>query len=155
LRRVLPRSTTTISRGERQSGPALVIRGGSVIDARSRIVLPDFIDTHHHQFEPALRSFLADWVLINDGSGTPNRSITCYESILLNFASVCRPQNVYISELVGGLSRLGDGVTTVHDVSRSTTRRSIPTPPSRHCLIPDAGRHSAISKAPVRVVNTP
>ncbi len=39
-----------------------------VIDARGRIVMPGFIDTHHHQFETALRSFLADGVLINDGS---------------------------------------------------------------------------------------
>src|SRR6266478_9158225 len=37
-----------------------------VIDARGRIVMPGFIDTHHHQFETALRSFLADGVLIND-----------------------------------------------------------------------------------------
>jgi len=43
-----------------------------VIDARGRIVMPGFIDTHHHQFETVLRSFLADGVLINDGSGTPS-----------------------------------------------------------------------------------
>jgi 5-methylthioadenosine/S-adenosylhomocysteine deaminase len=108
-----------------------------------------FIATRHHQFETALRSFLADGVLINDGSGTPSRSTTYYESILLKFASVYRPQDVYISELVGGLSQLDDGVTTVHDVSRST---SIPTPPFRHCSIPDAGRRSAISKAPARAL---
>src|SRR5437867_276452 len=30
------------------------------LDARGRIVMPGFIDTHHHQFETALRSFLAD-----------------------------------------------------------------------------------------------
>ena len=32
------------------------------IDARGRVVMPGFIDTHHHQFETALRSFLADGV---------------------------------------------------------------------------------------------
>ena len=44
-----------------------------MIDARGRIVMPGFIDTHHHQFETALRSFLADGILINDGSGLAER----------------------------------------------------------------------------------
>ncbi len=89
-----------------------------VIDAHGRIVMPGFIDTHHHQFETVLRSFLADGVLINDGSGTPSGSITYYEYVLLKFATVYRPQDVYINELFGGLSQLDDGVTTVHDVSQ-------------------------------------
>ena len=44
--------------------------GAAVIDATGRIVMLGFIDTHHHQFETALRSFLSDGILINDGSGT-------------------------------------------------------------------------------------
>jgi 5-methylthioadenosine/S-adenosylhomocysteine deaminase len=91
---------------------------GPTIDASGAIVMPGFIDTHHHQFETALRSFLADGVLINDGSGSPSGSITYYEYILLKFAPVYRPQDVYINELFGGLSQLDDGVTTVHDVSQ-------------------------------------
>ena len=89
-----------------------------MIDARGRIVMPGFIDTHHHQFETALRSFLADGMLINDGSGSPSGSTTYFEFILLKFAPVYRPQDVYINELFGGLSQLDDGVTTVHDVSQ-------------------------------------
>ena len=80
--------------------------------------MPGFIDTHHHQFETALRSFLADGVLINDKSGSPSGSTTYYEYILLTFAPVYRPQDVYINELFGALSQLDDGVTTVHDVSQ-------------------------------------
>ena len=49
-------------------GPNLQAGGAAVIDARGRIVMPGFIDTHHHQFETALRSFLADGILINDGT---------------------------------------------------------------------------------------
>jgi 5-methylthioadenosine/S-adenosylhomocysteine deaminase len=96
------------------------IGGGSadVIDATGRIIMPGFIDTHHHQFETALRSFLADGILINDKSGTPSGTTTYYEYILLKFAPVYRPQDVYINELFGGLSQLDDGVTTVHDVSQ-------------------------------------
>ena len=80
--------------------------------------MPGFIDTHHHQFETALRSFLADGILINDGSNTPAGNTTYYEFILQKFAPVYRPQDVYINELFGGLSQLDDGVTTVHDISQ-------------------------------------
>src|SRR6266581_2097984 len=99
-------------------GPNLHAGGAGEIDARGRIVMPGFIDTHHHQFETALRSFLADGVLINDGSGTPSGTTTYFEFILLTFAPKYRPEDVYISELFGGLSQLDDGVTTVHDVSQ-------------------------------------
>ena len=100
-------------------GPNLQVgTDAAVIDASGRIVMPGFIDTHHHQFETALRSFLADGVLINDGSGTPAGTTTYYEYILLKFAPVYRPEDVYINELFGGLSQLDDGVTTVHDVSQ-------------------------------------
>ena len=99
-------------------GPNLAAPGIPSIDARGRIVMPGFIDTHHHQFETALRSFLADGILINDGSNTPSGNLTSYENILLKFAPVYRPQDVYISELFGGLSQLDDGVTTVHDISQ-------------------------------------
>ena len=99
-------------------GPNLHAGGAAEIDARGRIVMPGFIDTHHHQFETALRSFLADGILINDGSGTPSADPTYYEYILLKFAPVYRPQDVYINELFGGLSQLDDGVTTVHDISQ-------------------------------------
>ena len=99
-------------------GPNVNPGGAAVIDASGRIVMPGFIDTHHHQFETALRSFLADGVLINDGSGSPSGSTTYYEYILNKFAPVYRPQDVYINELFGGLSQLDDGVTTVHDVSQ-------------------------------------
>jgi cytosine/adenosine deaminase-related metal-dependent hydrolase len=98
--------------------PNLHAGGAAVIDARGRIVMPGFIDTHHHQFETALRSFLADGLLINDGSNTPSGNLTYYENILLRLAPVYRPQDVYISELFGGLSQLDAGVTTVHDISQ-------------------------------------
>jgi 5-methylthioadenosine/S-adenosylhomocysteine deaminase len=99
-------------------GPNLHAGNAAEIDARGRIVMPGFIDTHHHQFETALRSFLANGILINDGSGSPSADPTYYEYILLKFAPVYRPQDVYISELFGGLAQLDDGVTTVHDVSQ-------------------------------------
>ena len=99
-------------------GPNLHAGNASVIDARGRIVMPGFIDTHHHLFETALRSFLADGILINDKSNTPSGKTTYFEFILLTFAPVYRPQDVYINELFGSLSQLDAGVTTVHDISQ-------------------------------------
>ncbi len=99
-------------------GPNLHAGGAGEIDARGRIVMPGFIDTHHHQFETALRSFLADGILINDGSKAPSSDPTYFEYILSRFAPVYRPQDVYINELFGGLSQLDAGVTTVHDISQ-------------------------------------
>lgn len=89
---------------------------GTPIDARGKIVMPGFIDTHHHQFETALRSFLADGLLFNDGK--PHGAINYFDYILGRFAPVYRPQDVYINELFGGLSQLDAGVTTVHDISQ-------------------------------------
>src|SRR5436853_5121364 len=99
-------------------GPNLHAGGAGEIDAGGRIVMPGFVDTHHHQFETALRGFLANGILINDLSGSPSADPTYYEFILLKFAPVYRPQDVYISELFGGLAQLDDGVTTVHDISQ-------------------------------------
>ena len=96
--------------------PNLRVGGAGVIDARGRIVMPGFVDTHHHQFETALRSFLADGLLFNDGK--PHGAINYFEFILGKFAPVYRPEDVYINELFGGLSQIDCGVTTVHDISQ-------------------------------------
>jgi 5-methylthioadenosine/S-adenosylhomocysteine deaminase len=86
------------------------------IDASGKIVMPGFVDTHHHQFETALRSFLADGLLFNDGQ--PHGAINYFQYILGTFAPVYRPQDVYINELFGSLSQLDAGVTTSHDISQ-------------------------------------
>jgi len=99
-------------------GRSLHAGGAAEIDARGRIVMPGFVDTHHHLFETALRSFLADGVLINDGSSSRSGSTTYFEFILLKFAPVYRAQDVYINQLFGSLSQLDAGVTTVHDISQ-------------------------------------
>jgi cytosine/adenosine deaminase-related metal-dependent hydrolase len=96
--------------------PHIHAPGAGEIDARGRIVMPGFIDTHHHQFETALRSFLADGLLFNDGQ--PHGAVNYFEYILGRFAPVYRPEDVYINEVFGGLSQLDAGVTTTHDISQ-------------------------------------
>ena len=88
----------------------------AVIDASGHVVLPGFIDAHHHQFETALRSFLADGILINDGR--PESAHNYYESILQKLSMAYRPQDVYINELFGGIAQIDAGVTAVMDISQ-------------------------------------
>lgn len=97
-------------------GPNLEAGDAEIIDAVGMIVMPGFIDTHLHQFETGLRSFLADGILINDGR--PENQVNYYEYILQKFSMVYRPQDVYINELFGSIAQLDTGVTTVMDVSQ-------------------------------------
>lgn len=88
----------------------------AVIDAAGHVVMPGFIDTHHHQFETALRAILADAILVNDGR--PESTANYYEWMLQKFSVLYRPEDVYISELFGSISQIDAGVTTVMDVSQ-------------------------------------
>lgn len=88
----------------------------AVVDAAGKIVMPGFVDTHHHQFETALRSQLANGILVNDGR--PANESNYYDTILQKFSLVYRPEDVYINELYGAIAQLDAGVTTVMDVSQ-------------------------------------
>jgi 5-methylthioadenosine/S-adenosylhomocysteine deaminase len=81
-----------------------------LIDASNTIVMPGFIDTHHHQYETLLRSILADGLL----SGAKS-----YQSeIQAILTPAYRPEDAYISELVASLSQINAGVTTGVDTSQ-------------------------------------
>jgi 5-methylthioadenosine/S-adenosylhomocysteine deaminase len=97
-------------------GAGLDAGDAAVIDARGKIVMPGFVDTHHHQFETALRSSLAHAILVNDGR--PENALNYYETMLMKFSQAYRPDDVHISELFGGIAQLDAGVTTVMDVSQ-------------------------------------
>jgi len=97
-------------------GPSIAAGDAAVIDAAGMIVMPGFIDTHHHQFETALRSLLPDAILVNDGR--PESAANYYEWMLQKFSVLYRPEDVYISELFGGIAKIDAGVTPVMDVSK-------------------------------------
>ena len=99
-----------------KSPPGFDAPDAAVIDASGHIVMPGFIDAHSHQFETALRSFLADGILINDGR--PESAHNYYESILQKLSMGYRPQDVYINELFAGIAQIDAGVTAVMDISQ-------------------------------------
>jgi cytosine/adenosine deaminase-related metal-dependent hydrolase len=91
--------------------------GAGEIDARGKIVMPGFVDTHHHLFETAIRSYLTNGILVRVRP-QEQPDFNYFEHILLKFAPAYQPEDVYISELFGSLSALDAGVTTVHDISQ-------------------------------------
>ncbi len=96
-----------------------------VIDTSGMIVLPGFIDTHHHQYETIQRSILADGILRGDW---PERT---YFSVVQAIwtqgrnahfdlgRSPYEPEDNHISELVASLSQINARVTTGIDTSQS------------------------------------
>ncbi len=105
-------------------GKNLQAGNATEIDARGKVVMPGFIDTHHHQAWTAIRSAIPDSILIDDGTGTASAEQNYFANVLAGptgatgFARHYRPEDVYISELFGGLSQLDAGVTTVLDISQ-------------------------------------
>jgi cytosine/adenosine deaminase-related metal-dependent hydrolase len=97
-------------------GPHLHAPGAEIINAAGMIVMPGFVDTHHHQYQTALRSFLSDGLLSNDG--LPHGEKNYLDYIHTRITPVYRPQDVFIAELVASLSQLDAGVTTVVDTSQ-------------------------------------
>lgn len=75
-----------------------------VIDLAGHIVLPGFIDTHRHSWQTGIRGVAADWSLLDYVRG-----------IRMGYARAYRPEDVYISILVGLLEALDSGITTLCD----------------------------------------
>ena len=81
--------------------------GTAVVDASNTIVLPGFVDTHHHHYQGILRNVLPDGILADyfrDVSGLLTRN---YE-----------PADAYAGELVTALGAIERGITTVVDTSQ-------------------------------------
>jgi 5-methylthioadenosine/S-adenosylhomocysteine deaminase len=97
-------------------GAHLQASGAEIISAAGMIVMPGFVDTHHHQYQTALRSFLSDGLLSNDG--LPHGEKNYLDYIHSRITPLFRPEDAYIAELVSSLSQLDAGVTTVVDTSQ-------------------------------------
>lgn len=87
-------------------GRDLGVEDAEVVDARGKIVMPGFIDTHRHTWETAIRGC------------APNATLDDYfVEVLDTFAPIYRPEDVYASNLAGSLECLNAGITTLVDWS--------------------------------------
>ena len=78
----------------------------NVIDARKRIVMPGFVDTHRHTWQTPVRGVLPSCTLDEYFSGMLN-----------NIGMQYRAQDVYIANLMGALEAINGGITTLLDWS--------------------------------------
>lgn len=97
-------------------GPNLHAPNATIIDASGTIVMPGFVDTHHHQYQTALRSFLSDGLLFDDGLPHGEKNYLDYIHSLIT--PVYRPQDAFVAVYASSLSQLDAGVTTVVDTSQ-------------------------------------
>ena len=91
-------------------GRNVAAANATVIDATGTIVLPGFIDTHHHLYQALLRNIQGNGLLADyfrDIANGPKSATPFF-----------RPQDAYIGGLSGALRSLDSGVTTIADVSQ-------------------------------------
>jgi len=93
-------------------GRGIVAPGARAIDARGKLVLPGFVDTHRHLWLGAASASVAA------------TSLASYSAAVMGeFAGRYRPEDVYAGTLWGALLALNAGVTAVADWAHN-----LPTP---------------------------
>ena len=87
-----------------------------VVDGSNRILMPGFIDTHHHQYQTILRSILADGIIIEANAPGPKNN---YATVIgQQLTPHYTPADARIAELISSLSQINGGVITTVDTSQ-------------------------------------
>ncbi|WP_067461179.1 amidohydrolase family protein [Actinomadura macra] len=87
-------------------GPGLAGDGAEVIDARDMIVFPGLVDTHKHTWQSAVRHRCTELDLQ-----------TYFGEMFGRLGGQYRPEDVYAGNLLGALSAIDAGTTTLMDWS--------------------------------------
>ncbi|NUT34266.1 MAG: amidohydrolase family protein [Hamadaea sp.] len=91
-------------------GRELPVGDAEVFDCTEKIVLPGFVNTHHHMFQTALRAYWADALDIDYFL----QSRAGDEALFHQYT----PEDVHWGEFGGSLQNLSAGTTTVVDTSQ-------------------------------------
>jgi cytosine/adenosine deaminase-related metal-dependent hydrolase len=88
--------------------PNIEAADAAEIDARGRIAIPGFIDTHRHTWQCLLRNAAADWSLPQYFSGV--RGV---------MGELYTPDDMLVANRLGALEALNAGITTLYDWSHN------------------------------------
>ncbi|WP_217560851.1 amidohydrolase family protein [Streptomyces sp. GbtcB6] len=94
-------------------GPRLDAADAVVVDATGTILAPGFVDTHRHAWEAQLRRIMPD---VDDLGGY-------VMATLAGYATVYRPQDMYIGTRLAALTAIDSGITTMLDFSHNSRTR--------------------------------
>ena len=86
------------------SAPTLKTDDAQVIDAQGLIAIPGFINAHMHTWQTALRGVSANWTLLE-----------YFKHVHAGLATVFKPEDIAIANLMGGLNQINCGTTTLVD----------------------------------------
>lgn len=81
-----------------------------VVDATDKIVMPGLVNAHMHTWETALRGIGAEWM-----------SADYFKHVHGNLATLYRPEDNYLANLIGALGQIDGGVTTLVDWCHNIT----------------------------------
>ncbi|MFJ9342088.1 amidohydrolase family protein [Streptomyces sp. NPDC101733] len=91
-------------------GPDLSRDGAVVVDATGTLLTPGFVDTHRHAWETQLRRIMPD---VDD--------LGAYVmSTLAGYATVYRPQDMYVGTKLAALTAIDSGITCMLDFSHNS-----------------------------------
>jgi cytosine/adenosine deaminase-related metal-dependent hydrolase len=92
----------------RDVGPGITASDAAVINAANHIVIPGFVDTHHHFYQGILRNILPNGLLNPDYQRDISNTLT----------AAYLPDDVYAGSLITALGMIDHGTTTAVDTSQ-------------------------------------
>jgi 5-methylthioadenosine/S-adenosylhomocysteine deaminase len=75
-----------------------------IVDAAGMVVIPGLINSHIHTWQSALRGIAADWTVAQ-----------YMQAMHRGLATLFRPEDIYIANLMGALNQINSGTTTLVD----------------------------------------